>query len=175
MNYFEQETDRLFFRKLTLEDIPSWIEFFKDNDFLHFVGITGDEPHETLATGWITKQLERYEESGLGMLAMIEKSTHELIGLCGIIPREIDENNYFEIGYSFKPKVWGKGYATEAARKMKQYGFDSGLSDQFISIIDIDNHASQAVARKNNMDILKKTNYMDMEVFIFAVNKNELP
>jgi ribosomal-protein-alanine N-acetyltransferase len=171
MNYFEQETERLFLRKLTLDDIPSWIEFFEGNDYLHFVGITSDEPFEKLATGWISRQLERYEESGLGMLAVIEKQTGLLIGLSGIIPREVDNQEYFEIAYSFKPKVWGKGFATEAALQLKRHGFESGLSDHFISIIDLDNFPSQAVARKNGMEIIRKTNYMDMEVFIFAVSK----
>lgn len=171
MDYFNQETDRLVLRRLTLDDIPSWLEFFHGNEYLHFVGIKPDQPHLEAATGWISRQLERYEESGLGMLAIVEKESAELVGLSGIIPREVDDQNYYEIAYSFKPKVWGKGYATEAARKLKEFGFASGLSDQFISIIDIDNYASQAVAQKNGMEILRKTNYMDMEVFIFAVSK----
>jgi ribosomal-protein-alanine N-acetyltransferase len=171
MDYFNQETDRLILRKLTLEDIPSWMEFFEGNDFLHFVGINPEQPHHEVAIGWISRQLERYEESDLGMLAIVEKDSGQLVGLSGIIPREVDNENYYEIAYSFKPKVWGKGYATEAASMLKEFGFDSGLSDQFISIIDLDNFASQAVARKNGMEILRKTNYMDMEVFIFAVSK----
>jgi ribosomal-protein-alanine N-acetyltransferase len=171
MDYFNQETDRLILRKLTLEDIPSWMEFFEGNDFLHFVGINPEQPHHEVAIGWISRQLERYEESDLGMLAIVEKDSGQLVGLSGIIPREVDNENYYEIAYSFKPKVWGKGYATEAAIMLKEFGFDSGLSDQFISIIDLDNFASQAVARKNGMEILRKTNYMDMEVFIFAVSK----
>jgi RimJ/RimL family protein N-acetyltransferase len=171
MDYFDQETERLIFRRLTMEDVPSWTEFFVDNDRLHFVGITSDEPHEQLAEGWIGRQLERYEESGLGMLAITDRSSGELIGLSGIIPREVDDSSYLEIAYSFKPRVWGKGYATETVKQLKHFGFSSGLSDQFISIIDLDNYASQAVAQKNGMEILKRTNYMDMEVFIFAVTK----
>jgi RimJ/RimL family protein N-acetyltransferase len=157
MDYFDQETERLIFRRLTMEDVPSWTEFFVDNDRLHFV--------------WIGRQLERYEESGLGMLAITDRSSGELIGLSGIIPREVDDSSYLEIAYSFKPRVWGKGYATETVKQLKHFGFSSGLSDQFISIIDLDNYASQAVAQKNGMEILKRTNYMDMEVFIFAVTK----
>jgi RimJ/RimL family protein N-acetyltransferase len=154
-----------------LDDIPSWIEFFEGNDYLHFVGIRPEQSPEEVSTGWISRQLERYEESGLGMLAIVEKQSGQLIGLSGIIPREVDDQSYFEIAYSFKPKVWGKGFATEAASQLKKHGFDAGISDQFISIIDLDNFPSQAVARKNGMEIIKRTNYMDMEVFIFSISK----
>lgn len=171
--YFDQETERLILRKLTTKDIPSWLEFFEDNDVLHFVGIQPDQPHLEAATGWITRQLERYEESGLGMLALVEKESGDLIGLSGIIPREVDEQSFFEIAYSVKPRFWGKGYATEAAKCLKQHGFETGISTQFISIIDTDNHRSQAVARKNGMEILCTTEYMGMEVFIFAVEKTK--
>lgn len=39
MDYFNQESDRLKYRKLTLEDIPSWVEFFVDNDHLKYLGM----------------------------------------------------------------------------------------------------------------------------------------
>jgi ribosomal-protein-alanine N-acetyltransferase len=168
MNYFEQESERLIYRKLTRDDIPNWVSFFENNNMLRFVGILTEEPHEELAKKWIEKQLDRYQDEGLGMLAVIEKTTNELIGLTGIIPREVDEKHYLEIGYSYKPTQWGKGFASEASQQMKKFGFESGLSDQFISIIDVDNYPSQAVARKNNMEILFKTTYLEMEVFIFG-------
>lgn len=171
MNYFEQESERLIYRKLTVDDIPDWVSFFANNDMLRFVGITTDEPHEELSKKWIEKQLDRYRDEGLGMLAVIEKSSGKLIGLTGIIPRELDGTNYLEIGYSYKPEYWGKGFASEASQQMKKFAFDSGLTNELISIIDIDNYPSQAVARKNNMEILFKTTYLEMEVFIFGTSK----
>lgn len=168
MNYFEQETERLLLRKLTLDDIPSWTEFFENNDRLHFLGLDLNLTSEELATGWITKQLERYRDEGLGMLAVIDKASNELIGLSGIVPRELQEKNYFEIAYSFKPKVWGQGFASEATQHLKKIGRESGISDQYISIIDIENFASQAVAKRNGMNILFTTEYLGMEVLIFG-------
>lgn len=168
MNYFNQETPRLLFRKLNMDDIPSWIEFFENNDSLYFVGVDLSKSPAELSEAWITKQLNRYQEQGLGMLAVIEKESGELVGLTGIIPRELEGKSYFEIGYSYKPIHWGKGFATEAAQQMRKFGFETGISDQFISMIDVENYASQAVARKNNMEILFNSTYEGMEVFIFG-------
>lgn len=168
MNYFQQETPRLIFRKLTLEDIPSWTEFFIDNNLLEMIGFDLSKSSNELATGWISKQLERYEEEELGHLAIIEKASGKLIGLSGIIPRILENTSYFEIAYSFKPPYWGKGFATEAAQQLQKFGIDAGVSDEFISIIDKENFRSQAVARKNKMEILFNSTYEGMEVFIFG-------
>jgi RimJ/RimL family protein N-acetyltransferase len=168
MNYFNQESNRLIYRKLTESDIPLWTEFFIDNNLLHFLGLDMSKSHLELATGWITRQFQRYEEEGLGHLAVIEKASGKLIGMTGIIPRELDGNSYFEIAYSFIPINWGKGFASEASQQMKKFGFENKISPQFISIIDLENYASQNVARKNNMEIIFNSTYEGMEVFIFG-------
>lgn len=167
-SYFSQKTERLILRKVNLSDVVSWTEFFKNNDRLHFLGLDESKTHIELAEGWIEKQMERYESEGLGMLGVIDRSTDELIGLSGIVPRELDGKSYHEIAYSFKPKTWGKGYATEAAIQLKTFGFDHKIANQFISIIDFENYASQKVAIKNGMSILFDTVYYDAKVHIFG-------
>ena len=107
MNYFQQETKRLHLRKLTQDDIPTWTEFFVDNDRLKFLGIDVTKDSQTLATEWIQSQLKRYENQGLGFLALIEKETNNFIGLAGILPREINETTEYEIAYSLKKEFWG--------------------------------------------------------------------
>ena len=171
MNYFLQTSDRLNFRKLTPADIPNWLAFFDNNPGIHFLGMDLTKTPLELATGWITAQFDRYENQGLGHLAIELKETGELIGMAGIIPRELNEMDYFEIAYSFKPRFWGNGYASEAAQQLKKFGRESGLSEHYISIIDLDNFPSQKVARKNNMEILFKTDYLGMEVLIFGTSK----
>ena len=137
MNYFNHESERLSYRKLTEADIPSWTEFFVNNDTLHFLGMDTSKSHLVLATEWIQKQIERYAESGLGHLAVIEKSTDKLVGFSGIIARDIDSGQYFEIGYSFKPTSWGKGYASEASQHLKKIGLELEISHKFLSLIHI--------------------------------------
>jgi RimJ/RimL family protein N-acetyltransferase len=171
MSYFSQTSDRLNFRKLTPADIPNWLAFFDNNPGIHFLGMDLTKTPLELATGWITAQFDRYENQGLGHLAIELKETGEFIGMAGIIPRELNEIDYFEIAYSFKPRFWGNGYASEAAQQLKKFGRESGLSEHYISIIDLDNFPSQKVARKNNMEILFKTDYLGMEVLIFGTSK----
>lgn len=169
MSYFEQESERLTFRKLTKADIETWIEFFNNNHSLKYFGFDEAKTHEELSRDWILKQINRYSENGFGQLAVIEKSTNKLIGLGGIIHRKnIGGRDYYEISYSLKPTAWAKGFGTEIAKQIKSYGIASQLTEKFISIIHINNKASMHVAKKNGMTALFKTNYQEMPVVVFG-------
>lgn len=171
-NYFNQQTPRLTFRRVTKDDIESWHQFFVGNSSLHFLGLDLSKTSEELATNWIHKQLERYEKEGLGHLTVIDKETNTLIGMGGILPRDIEGILYYEIAYSLKPYYWKKGYGTEIATQMRLFGTEYKISNQFISIIDKQNLDSIHVAQKNKMKILSETNYLGMEVYIFGTEIN---
>ncbi|MFK8104773.1 MAG: GNAT family N-acetyltransferase [Saprospiraceae bacterium] len=166
-SYFYQNSNRLLYRKLGEKDIPSWVAFFEKNANLNFLGLDLSIKKEILARDWILKQLNRYEAQGLGHLAVEEKATGDFIGMGGILPRLLAGENVFEIAYSLKPAYWGKGYGTEIAIQMKQFGFRTQLSNRFVSIIHQDNLASMRVAEKNGMQVAFETNYLGMEVYVY--------
>ncbi|MEM9050969.1 MAG: GNAT family N-acetyltransferase [Bacteroidota bacterium] len=172
MSYFNQGSGRLIFRKTSLEDVSDWKEFFINNSLIHFLGLDLNKSPEELATNWIEMQLKRYEELGLGHLAVTEIDSGLFIGMAGIIPRNLADRKDHEIAYSFIPRYWGKGYATEAARSLLQYGKQNIQTDRFISIIDLENHACANVARKNGMEILFQTEFLGMDVNVFGINLN---
>jgi ribosomal-protein-alanine N-acetyltransferase len=168
VKYFNQETERVILRKLTMSDVEKWTGFFVDNQMLKFVGVDMSKSPNDLATEWISRQLERYGNQGLGHLAVIEKKTGEFIGVSGIIPREVDGKNEMEISYSLKQEFWGKGFATEISTHLKKFGLENNISNHFVSIIDKENIASINVAIKNGMKILSETKYLGMDVFILG-------
>ena len=171
MNYFEQESERLRFRKLTMDDVESWEGFFDNNESLPYMGLDLSRGKQALAHEWILKQLERYETQGLGHLAIIEKASGAFIGMAGILPREVDEKPFHEVAYSLKPAFWGKGYGTESASQMKAFGLNNNIDKQFVSIIDKRNHASIHVAEKNGMTALFETHYLGMDVAVYGTGK----
>lgn len=171
MDYFNQKSNRLRFRKLTEEDIPNWLEFFIDNPNLGYLGMDLKKTNEELAEGWIKAQFDRYKNQGLGHLAVELEATKTFIGMGGILPRELNGQPEFEIAYSLKPKYWGKGYATEIAQTMKNYGFQNIETNRFISIIHIENTASAKVAQKNEMNVLFETEFFGMPVEVYGINK----
>jgi len=172
MNYFDQETERLLLRKLTIQDVETWTPFFINNDLLQFVGVDMTLEPERLATDWINRQIQRYEEEGFGHLAIIEKATGNFVGMSGIIPRQVDEKKEFEIAYSLKQEYWGKGFASEISSNLKQFGLANNISKRFVSIIDKGNTASIQVAKKNGMTILYETVYLGMDVYVYGFDSN---
>ena len=98
------------------------------------------------------------------------KHTGDFIGMGGILPRELKGNKEYEISYSLKPKYWGNGYATEIAKAMKAYGSQNITANYFISIIETENTYSAKVAIKNGMNVLFKTEYLGMNVNVYATN-----
>lgn len=166
-DYFNQRSERLLFRKLVRKDIPYWEPFFKNNPSIDYLGIDVSKPSDELASEWIERQLERYQESGMGHLAVEEIQTGKFIGMAGILTRELNGVNEFEIGYSLFTHYWGKGYGTEMAKQLKSYGLQNSVTKTFISIIHTANASSQKVALKNGMTIDAETVYQGMPVFIF--------
>ncbi|MGB1318422.1 MAG: GNAT family N-acetyltransferase, partial [Flavobacteriales bacterium] len=168
MNYYCQETERLILRKLTENDIGTWAEFFVDNPDGRFVAVDFSLDKYTSSKFWIDKQLERYANNQFGLLAAIEKTTGDFVGMGGILTRDLNDKLEFEIGYSLLPKYWGNGFATEIAKQMKWFGMQNKVSDKFISIIHKENKGSMSVARKNGMTNLYETTFYEMPVFVFG-------
>jgi [ribosomal protein S5]-alanine N-acetyltransferase len=165
-----QQSERILFRRVTQEDFNSWLEFFKDPRSLQYLALPKLEP-EALCQFWIDLILERYAKNRGGMNALIEKATGAFLGQCGLLFQDIDGKTEIEIGYSIIPKYWGKGYATEAAIKCKEYAFENNLTDSIISIILQGNKNSVNVALKNGMKYDKTTVYKERTADIYRINR----
>jgi RimJ/RimL family protein N-acetyltransferase/pimeloyl-ACP methyl ester carboxylesterase len=52
------------------------------------------------------------------------RETGELVGCCGLHPRA-GEEGVVELGFHLRPQFWGQGFASEAARAVVQYAFET--------------------------------------------------
>jgi len=169
MDYFNQESERLTYRRLEESDRGSWAEFFNNNPNIPYLGIPDDMPLEAMLDKWFGMQFERYNENGFGMLAAISKVTGELIGQTGILKKEINGQTEYEIAYSLKPKFWRQGYASEMSQTMKRFFIEHKINTRVISIIHKDNIGSVKVAQRNGMAHLFDVEYSGMDCFVYGV------
>jgi [ribosomal protein S5]-alanine N-acetyltransferase len=167
-----EQTERLIFRKIQDSDFNDWLEFFRDpRTHIHWTPPLNSP--EVECTKWYEKQYWRYNSEMGGMNALIEKKSGKLIGHCGLLVQTVDERTELEIGYSLLPEFWNQGYASEAAKKCRDFAFQNKFSDSLISIISKTNTPSQRVAANNGMKSEKATDYHKNAVFIFRISYAE--
>jgi len=143
-------TERLTARPLTGADVDPWMEFMLGEgslDLLPFVGPTREG-----AQWWIERQLGRYERDGHGLMALVTRTDGDLAGQAGLLTQEVEGRSELEVGYHLMPRFRGVGLATEAARGFIEFALETGMAESVVSIIHVDNAASQRVARRNGMD-----------------------
>ena len=100
------ESPRLGFRKITHADVPIFHEMLSNREATRYWSTL---PHTTLSETdtWITQSTTQTHD-----YAILLKPTNEVIGKIG----------YFgpEIGFLLHPRVWGRGYASEALEGLLQ-------------------------------------------------------
>ena len=168
------ETNRLFLREMTSDDLPALRRILQDAQVMYaYEHAFSDE--ET--TAWLENQLRRYREEKFGLWAVVLKENGEMIGQCGITLQQWEHRQVPEIGYLFQKVFWHQGFATEAAIGCKKYAFDTLRFDAVYSIIRDNNYASQRVAIRNGMHVcgrFTKHYYgIDMPHLVFGVSRSQ--
>ena len=165
--YYEQASDRLLFRSLTLDDIALWTPFFNKEDYHRFLGQDISLPGAERAKVWIERQIQRKDEGAYGQLAIIEKSTGKFIGVGGIIHRELYGKDEAEITYSLLSSAWGNGYARELAKHFMDYAENNIDIKSVMSMVHPENEASIKVALANGLTHAGKAKFMKIPVEIY--------
>ena len=147
MNNIQLETKRLLLRPMLPSDFDALLLIFTDpkvmDAFKH-----PPFTHEQMQR-WLQRNLDHQNEHGYGLFSVILKETGELIGDCGL--EQMDDMKAAELGYDFRSAFWNQGYATEAARAVREYAFDVLHLPHLISLIRAGNLASKRVAEKVGM------------------------
>jgi [ribosomal protein S5]-alanine N-acetyltransferase len=164
------ETPRLLLRRLTMNDLDALATLYADPDVRRYFPegmLSYEETREELA--WIID--EYYGKYGYGLWATIHKPTGTFIGRCGLLPWTIEDQFDVEVAYMLAKAYWRQGFATEAAQAILDYGFQTLPVERLICLIDHDNAASQAVARKIGMKYVKDVDDGKGPAMLFAKNR----
>jgi RimJ/RimL family protein N-acetyltransferase len=164
------ETRRLSLREFTRDDADALSRVLSDAETMRFYPAAFDRAG---VKQWITRNMQRYAETGYGLWAMDLKATGEMIGDCGITLQEVDDELLPEIGYHVRRDLWGQGLATEAARACRDYGFSSLRAGTLISLIRPESLPSRAVAQRNDMVVWKEAIRNEWVHVVYRVVREE--
>lgn len=107
------ETERLIVRTLREEDRQAMVDIHTDPRTSVF---DPDPTDAAQANELVTTWLAHWAEHGFGYGAVTKRDAPEVIGLTGVRLRDFHGEKVLNLGYRFRPEVWGKGCAAEAAR-----------------------------------------------------------
>lgn len=167
------ETHRLVVRTPRVEDASALASIDADPLVqLYVAGQLATTPEEM--TRRIGLRLQRERDLGLTVWTVEERACGRIVGTCGLIPAE-GVGPEIELAYRFAPDVWGRGYATEAARACVRYGFEVVKLERIIAFCMEANAGSRRVLEKCGMRFTGMGVRHGTEVQEFEILPNETP
>ena len=141
------ETDRLTIRLLTEPDVSVLASIWADDQATRFLG--GPRVFEEVCASF-RRDLDAPPDRW-GLWPVVERSSGAVAGQCGLLPKTVDGRDETELVYVLAAAYWGRGYATEAAAAIRDYGFGALRLARLVSLIDPAHAASAQVALKVGM------------------------
>lgn len=146
------ETPRLILRLQQASDIDFLVELWADPQVTAYLG--GPRDREWLR-GELHQAAQHPAAQKYDLWLLLEKPAMKPVGHCGLLEKESEGTAEIELTYVLAPPVWGMGYATEIARALKLYAFDTLGVDRLVALVHPGNQASEQVAIRAGMRLEK--------------------
>jgi len=151
-------TSRLLLRRWRSDDLEPFAAMCSDPEVMRYIG-SGDTRTREQAAAAILAFERVWEEKSYGLFAVELLGSNQLIGFTGLAePAFLPEiMPAVEVGWRFMRQSWGKGYATEAARAVLDFGADQLGISEILSIHQVRNDASARIMQKLGMRFDRET------------------
>lgn len=164
------ETSRLILCSPTLSDLEDLLQLQSNPHVMKYIDKGVRDKEQVLLR--LNKAIEHYKKHGFSLGSVYQKADKKFVGRAGLIHLAYDDTQpEVELGYALLPEVWNKGYATELAQSLINWGFEHLTVNQLVGITHLENLASQRVLQKCGMTFLKNTHYWDKEVKMYNILK----
>lgn len=117
----ELHTGRLLLRRMERSDFADMFDYAGREDTSRYLVWT-PHPSPEYTRSYLTMIGRYYRKGQFFDWAIVERSSGRMIGTCGFTKLDL-QNRVGEIGYVLNPTRHGKGYATEAVKRILEYGF----------------------------------------------------
>lgn len=163
---FKLTTSRLLLRPHIEQDAAFMVHLNSDPEINRY---TPDGPleNEQQALQIIGSLRSQFKNRKIGRFIVIEMQTQKMLGWCGL--KYLENSDEIDLGYRFLKSEWRKGYATEAANRCLEYGFQQLGFDRITARIQPDNAASISVAKKIGMKSVGKVFENDSDYLIYEI------
>lgn len=153
---FRLETERLVLREWTDDDLDALAALSGDPQVMRYITGGKTRTREQSAKG-LARQQDHQSRLGYAFWAAEEKASGRVIGLNGIQP--LLETGDVEIGWWLEVAAWGKGLATEGARRSAAFAFEEAGLERLVAIAAPENTASIRIMDKLGMTFARATTF----------------
>ena len=156
-------TKRLVLRKWLESDVNAFVAMNSDPQVMEYFPATLTR-EETLAM--VSRIQNHFDRNGFGLWAVELPERDPFIGFVGLqIPRfAAPFMPCVEVGWRLTPSCWGQGYATEAALKALQIGFEEYGLEEIVSMTAVVNRRSRRVMEKIGMSYSASDDFLHPKV-----------
>ena len=140
------ETERLILRKIAISDADDMFAYSRDTELTRYL-LWDAHPDPLYTEHYVRYLQERYAVGDFYDFAVVSKALGSMIGTVGFTSFDLP-NRSAEIGYVISPTHQGKGYATEAVKKILDFGFQKCELERISAVCMRGNHASLRVMEK---------------------------
>lgn len=120
----------------------------------------------------VERHIRRFEETGYGLFAVVERESGGVVGVCGLFPVEWIGPEV-EVAYHFAREVWNRGYASEAAGAWVAAAFDQLGLDRVVALAFPANRASTRVMEKIGMRLDGEVDKYGVTLVQYAIDRED--
>lgn len=163
------ETQRLRVRHFTSADYDNFFALQGNAEVMQYI-----RPPRTReeSDGFLTDKILTASPTDFKGYWVVEKKDSGLFVGCFVIipiPTDIEKT---QLGYSFLPEYWGKGYATEVTKEgLNYFKYKTPLTELY-AVTETPNIASQKVLLKNGFESFGNKWEGEKELLIFIVRRD---
>lgn len=160
-------TQRLVLRMLHERDFEEYAAIHADPEVTRYTARA--EMSRSDAWRHLAMLVGHWHLRGFGMWGVFEQTSGALVGRCGF--HQPEDWPDFELGWTLGRASWGKGYATEAAKRCLAFAFEEMGRERLISLIDPQNAASIRVAERIGETLQGEHEHAGHRVLVYGISK----
>jgi ribosomal-protein-alanine N-acetyltransferase len=169
----ELHTPRLRLRPFTEADGTAHLALYEDPEVTRQLGggpFAGDQIAMRSRRA-VEKFVRHWTDKGFGVFAVEELATGRFLGQCGL--NTIDELGEIEVLYALERAAWGRGLATEAARRALAYGFDEVGLERIVAVTRPEHARSRHVLEKLGMRYERDVQIFGIHAVLYALTRGK--
>jgi [ribosomal protein S5]-alanine N-acetyltransferase len=164
------ETKRLIINTPESTDFDNLYALQTDADVMQYIG-QGVRTSAEVTSG-LEKAIAHQKKYGFSLGCVFEKESRVFVGRAGLIYLAYDDTQPdIEVGYALTKAAWCKGYATEIANALINWGFQHLPVTKLVAVINPRNDRSRRVLEKVRMNYVGLAHYWNSEVALYDIHK----